>query len=592
MEPSELRFEFLDDQVPELALRSRPQHVKGATWDLPGRELGLAEHVSHEGTVAVRQQEVVPLFHDPGKGGGDGPHLGAGVVPGARAPGPIERIASESENYTTHARVTRDRQRTIAEYKTDGRREPLCPRRSNSESPLGDAVAEGESNLFCPLEFRYGRAEVRRLFSREQRLHRALLVEAALARAQGQLGIIPEDAAKAIAGAVDAVHLDRVDALESELRHDVMAISRALAEAAGASGAWVHFGATSADITDTALALEYRESLAVLRGDLGGILRTLAKLAHRHRATAEVARTHGQHAVPMSFGYKLAVFAAEFLRHRQRLDQLAPRLIVGKMAGAVGTGASFGPHAVDVERLVMEQLGLTAEEAPTQVVGRDRVAEFTNLLALMAGTAERLSTEIRNLQRTEIAEVQEPFDEARQVGSSTMAQKRNPMAAENVTSLARLVRAFALPPLENLALWHERDLTNSANERVVVPHSILLLDDMLHKLDAILAGLQVDTARMEELLHLSGGAIMAENLLLGLTAKRVPRAEAHELLRGLTRSEDSSATLAERASKDERLRAFLTEAEIAKLLDPSSYVQAAAAKTDRILARVDAALTE
>jgi adenylosuccinate lyase len=189
----------------------------------------------------------------------------------------------------------------------------------------------------------------------------------------------------------------------------------------------VHYGATSADITDTALALELKESATVLRGDLTELARVLVELAKRHRATPEIGRTHGQHGIPISFGYKVAVGAAEVVRHRRRLDELLPRLAVGKMAGAVGTGAGFGRHAEAVELGVMRRLGLTPDEAPTQIVGRDRIAEFTNWLALVSATAERLATEVRNLQRTEIAEVAEPFDEARQVGSSTMAQKRNPM---------------------------------------------------------------------------------------------------------------------------------------------------------------------
>ncbi|MHB8352134.1 MAG: adenylosuccinate lyase [Thermoplasmata archaeon] len=453
-------------------------------------------------------------------------------------------------------------------------------------------MADGDAELFCPLEFRYGRPEARRLFSRRRRLERALRVEAALALTQAELGMIPREAAEAIDRAVQEgrVTLGRVDALERELRHDVMAIARALGEATGDGGGWVHFGATSADITDTALALEHQEALVLLRRDLTELARSLLDLAHRHRATAEVGRTHGQHAVPTSFGYKMAGGAAEVLRQRQRLDEIAVRVAAGKMAGAVGTGASFGAHAVAVEEGVMRRLGLVADEAPTQVVGRDRIAELTNFLALLAGTCERLATEIRNLQRSEIAEAAEPFDEASQVGSSTMAQKRNPMASENVTSLARLVRAFALPPLENMALWHERDLANSANERVVIPHALLLTDDMLGKLQAVFHGLRVDPGRMRENLSSAGGAAMTEHLMLTLTARGVPRPEAHELLRRLTRTEAAARPLAERAAAEPAIRRYFSEEEILRILDPDSYVEAAAAKTDRIVERLTAVL--
>jgi adenylosuccinate lyase len=453
-------------------------------------------------------------------------------------------------------------------------------------------VADDGAALFCPLEFRYGRSEMRALFSRGARLGRALRVEAALALTQGDLGMVPKDAAAAIAAAAttDKVRVDRVDEFERELRHDVMSITRALAEAAGPAGRWVHFGATSADITDSALALELRESAGILRADLTALARALTDLARTHRATAEVGRTHGQHGVPISFGYKMAVAAAEVLRHRQRLDQLLPRLAVGKMAGAVGTGAGFGANAVDVEAGVMRRLGLTPDEAPTQITGRDRIAEFTNWLALMAGTAERLATEVRNLQRTEIAEVAEPFDESRHVGSSTMAQKRNPEVSETVTSLSRLVRAFALPPLENMVQWHERDLANSANERIVLPHSIVLADDLLTKLTRVFLGLRVDSARMAEEVARSAGGSMTENLMLALTSRGLPRSDAHELLRRLTKDLSAGPPLAERVKADPVVREWLDPAEVDGLLDPAAYVAAAAAKTDRVLRTLDAEL--
>ena len=420
-------------------------------------------------------------------------------------------------------------------------------------------------------------------------MNRALRVEAALALSEAELGMIPGDAAAEIdrAATLAKVSLDRVDALERTLKHDVMAMTRALAEVAGPAGRWVHFGATSADITDTAQALELKESGAILREDLTQLAKTLVELARKHRATPEVGRTHGQHGVPISFGYKMAVAAAEVTRHRDRLDELLPRLAVGKMAGAVGTGAGFGSHAADLEASVMHRLGLTADEAPTQIVGRDRIAEFTNFLALVASTAERLATEVRNLQRTEIAEVSEPFDEAHQVGSSTMAQKRNPMVSENVTSLARLVRALALPPLENMVQWHERDLANSANERIVLPHAIVLTDDYLQKLTDVFGGLKVDPERMAAEIARSGGGSMTENLMLALTSKGLARAEAHELLRTLTSGGTQGPSLVERAKASPAVRTHLSETEIDELVDPASYVRAAAAKTDRVVAELE-----
>ena len=447
-------------------------------------------------------------------------------------------------------------------------------------------MTDDGSSLFCPLEFRYGREEVRAIFSRGARLRRALRVEAALALAEAEVGLIPTEDAEAIdrAATPESVSLEQVDAIERETRHDVMALTRALAQAAGPAGRWVHYGATSADITDTALALELRECVTVLDADLVRLGLVLTGLARRHRATPTVGRTHGQHGVPLSFGYKMAVAAAEVGRHRHRLHELQRRLLVGKVAGAVGTGASFGEKASDVEEAVMRRLELVPDEAPTQIVGRDRLAELTNFLALLAGTAERLATEVRNLQRTEIAEVAEPFDEAHQVGSSTMAQKRNPMQSENITSLARLVRAFAGPPLENMVQWHERDLSNSANERIVIPHAIVLTDDILGKLADVFAGLEVDAPRMAEAVASGGGMAMTEHLMLALTAKGLARGDAHELLRNLTRGQAGRTSLAARAKSDPRVTRLLSPAELDALLDPASYVRAAAEKTDRVLA--------
>ncbi len=453
-------------------------------------------------------------------------------------------------------------------------------------------MAELDPGPVCALEFRYGRDEVRALFTREARLQRALQIEAALAESEAEAGTIPREAATAIAAAASGgtVTVSRVDELERELKHDVMAITRALAEKSGVGSGWVHFGATSNDITDTALALELKESAAILRDDLTGLSTALLTLARKHRATPEIGRTHGQSAVPLSFGYKMAVAAAEVARHRRRLDQLLPRLAVGKMSGAVGTGAGFGTNAEKIESGVMRRLGITADEAPTQIVGRDRIAEFTNLLALIAGTGERLSTEVRNLQRTEIGEVAEWFDESHQVGSSTMAQKRNPMLSENVTSLARVVRSLALPPLENMALWHERDLTNSASERIVIPHAVILTDDILRKLTDVFTRLVVDPARMARNLSEYGGAAMTESLMLALTQRGLARSQAHELLRTLTKDLGPGESLASRAKGSPEVGKRIPSEELDALLDPAGYVASAAEKTDRIVRALEGEL--
>jgi adenylosuccinate lyase len=448
-------------------------------------------------------------------------------------------------------------------------------------------VGAPPEELICPLDFRYGPPDVRALFTREAQLRRWLRVEAALAESLAELKVIPSAAAQAISRGASsgAVKLERFDALEAETRHDMMALTRALAEQSGEGGRWVHFGATSNDILDTALGMQLVEAADALDRYLWRLLQALLRQAETHRATPMVGRTHGQHAVPFTLGYKLASFVAEFQRHRERLREMRPRLSVGKMSGAVGTGASFDVLAPQVEELTLRRVGLTPEPAATQIVGRDRLAEFGAWMALAASSADRLATEVRNLQRSEIGELGEPFDEATQVGSSTMAQKRNPTNAENVSSLARLVRALSAVPLENMVQWHERDLANSANERIWVAHDVLLLTEMLQRLTKIVEGLRVDATRMEQNLKASGGAVMAEALLLALTERGFARADAHEVLRKLTRdlpSGDPAALLA-RARKSPELTAKFSEVEIERLLDPGAYVRASERKATRVL---------
>ncbi len=326
--------------------------------------------------------------------------------------------------------------------------------------------------LLCPLDYRYGRKEMKVVFSEENRLRTQLLVEAALARAQAKVGNISDDAAKVISekATTKFVKLDRVKEIESETKHDVMAVVRALSEQCGDAGKYVHLGATSNDIIDTAAALEFKEAIEIINSDVEMLIGTFSKLANEHRDTLMVGRTHGQFAIPTTFGFKISGYLMEMIRHRERLEEIKKRACVGKMSGAIGTGAGFGSEFFEIQKRVMEDLGLGTEEIATQVVSRDRYAELVGLLGLMATSCERFATEVRNLQRSEIAEVAEAFDIKKQVGSSTMAQKKNPVISENVCGLARVVRCYIAPEMENMVLWHERDLTNSSAERFIFPH--------------------------------------------------------------------------------------------------------------------------
>src|SRR2546421_847172 len=389
-------------------------------------------------------------------------------------------------------------------------------------------------SLLCPIDFRYGRPQMKRIFEEEARLQRLLDVEAALARAESKVGLVPREAASEITkkATTKLVTVKRVEELERETRHDLMAVVLALTEAcAGDAGKYVHLGGTSNDIQDSATALQLRDAIRVIEEGLDGLIDAFSDLATKHKKTIMLGRTHGQAAVPITFGLKMAVFASDVARQRERLRQATPRIVVGKMSGAVGTGAAFGPRASEIQSSVIAALGIGVEEASTQVVGRDRHAEFIAVGGNLAASLEKFCTEVRNLQRTEIGEVAEAFETTAQVGSSTMANKENPIASENVCSLARIVRSLVTPALENVPLWHERDLTNSAAERILITHACVFIDGMLARTPEILPTLHVYPDRMKENLEATKGQVMAEAVMMALVGKGLGRQEAHKLVR-------------------------------------------------------------
>ena len=445
-------------------------------------------------------------------------------------------------------------------------------------------------SLLCPIDFRYGRPKMKAVFEEETRLQRLLDVEAALARAEAKVGLIPREAAAEIVAKATTKHVSvkRVEELEKVTRHDLMAVVLALTEAcSGDAGKSVHLGATSNDIQDSATALQLRDAIRIIEEDLGDLVETFADLASKHKKTIMLGRTHGQAAVPITFGLKIAVFASEVARHRERLRQAAPRIVVGKMSGAVGTGAAFGPRAADIQTSVMADLGLGVEEAATQVVGRDRYAEFIAVLANVAASLEKFCTEVRNLQRTEIGEVAEAFEAKSQVGSSTMAQKENPVVSENVCSLARIVRSLVTPALENVPLWHERDLTNSAAERILIPHACVLIDEMLARTTEVFRTLRVFPDRMKANLEATNGQVMAEAVMMALTAKGLGRQEAHQLIRDAAQIARTKGTLLRDALLAEpRVSKLLSAKELDATMDPTSYLGQSASIVDSTLKRV------
>ena len=422
---------------------------------------------------------------------------------------------------------------------------------------------------------RYLTAEMEEVFEEEARLQYMLDVEAALALALAEVGLIPSEAASQIAekASVRYVKLERVKELEAKLEHDVMAVVEALAEACGEAGKYVHYGATSYDIVDTALGLQLKKALNILEARLSRLEEVLMGLAERYKGTIMVGRTHGQHALPITLGLKFAVWLREVSRHIQRLRQCRERVVVGKLTGAVGTQAGFGPEGLKVQRLVMERLGLKPVEVSTQIVQRDRHAELICLLAIIASTLDKFATEIRELQRTEIGELAEPFKLGEQVGSSTMPHKVNPVRCERICALAKVVRSLTLPALENVVSWQERDLTNSAAERFIIPEALILTDYMVNLMTRVLEGLRVDEARMRENLALTQGRIMSEAVMLALTRKGMGRQEAHRLLRELTaKSLSEGREFKEVLLESQAVRQYLSEEEVEEALKPENYL--------------------
>jgi adenylosuccinate lyase len=422
---------------------------------------------------------------------------------------------------------------------------------------------------------RYGTPEMLKVFEEEARVQRLLDVEAALALAHAEVGDIPRKDAEKIAAMASTkyVKVERVKAIEKEIKHDIASLVRALVEVCGSSGAYVHLGATSYDIVDTANALQLKAALEIVEKKLATLKSTLQKQAGRYKQTLMIGRTHGQHALPITLGFKFAVWGFEVSRHIQRLNDCRTRVVAGKVSGAVGTQASLGEHAARIQELVMKRLGISAAEISTQIVQRDRYAEFVCLLAMIAGSLENFATEIRELQRPEIGELFESFEKEHQVGSSTMPHKRNPETCERVCGLSRIVRSLCIPALENVVTWHERDLTQSSAERFIFPESCILVDYLLQLMGNIVANLRVDEQRMLRNLDLTRGRAMSEAVMMALVAKGVNRQEAHELLRKLTiKSEVEKRHFREILLEDALVSGKLSEKEVDEALDSKNYL--------------------
>ena len=410
---------------------------------------------------------------------------------------------------------------------------------------------------------RYTPPEMGRIWTDQRRYETWLSVECAAADAMAVHGLIPADAARDIRerGKVDAA---RVDEIERTTRHDVIAFTTAVAEHVGPSARWLHFGLTSSDVLDTAQALQLRESCDLLLADVDKLLGAIRDRAFDHKHTPMIGRTHGVHAEPMTFGLKLALWFDELVRDRERLTRAREAISVGKISGAVGTYAHLAPG---IAQSVFDQLGLRPAPVASQVIQRDRHAELLSALAITAASLETFALEIRGLQKTEIGEVEEPFAKG-QKGSSAMPHKRNPIGCEQITGLARLVRANALAALENVALWHERDISHSSVERIIFPDSFCSLDHMVRHFTGIVRDLVVYPERMLENLDRSRGVVFSGTVLLELARRGVSREEAYTWVqRNAMRSHDEHLDFKELLRKDEDVSQMLPLNDIDEVFD-------------------------
>jgi adenylosuccinate lyase len=402
------------------------------------------------------------------------------------------------------------------------------------------------------------------IWSDEARLANWLEIEILAVEAWAELGRIPPEAATAVRTRA-SFSLERVQELEAVTRHDVAAFVQCVGESVGDEGRWVHFGMTSSDVLDTGFALQLRAAADIVLSRLEGLLRVVKGLALAHRDTVMVGRSHGVHAEPISFGHKVAVWAFELDRDRERLRRAREIVSVGAISGAVGTYAQVDPR---VEELVCARLGLRTAEASTQIVQRDRHAEFMTTFAIVASTLDKIATEIRHLARTEVREVQEPFAEG-QKGSSAMPHKRNPVASERISGLARVIRGHAQAALENVALWHERDISHSSAERVIFPDACALLDFMLVETTKVLEGLLVFPDRMRRNLEADGGLAFSQGVLLALVDRGLSRDDAYRIVQGASSAAwDEGADFRSELGKIPEVRTLLSVDELDELFDP------------------------
>ena len=443
-----------------------------------------------------------------------------------------------------------------------------------------------------PIDFRYGTHEMRAVWSEETRFSCIVAAEVALAKAEAAHGMIPAAAAAEIEKNAKNASLARSKEIEAEISHDMMAIVKAVSEVCGEPGRWIHYGATSNDILDTATGLQIGQALDLIDAKLRRLLGVLLQRSKETKTLVCVGRTHGQHGVPTTYGLRFAIWASELGRHIERLGQLRPRVVVGQMTGAVGTQAAMGSKGMEVQATMMQELGLVPVDVSNQVISRDRYAEYFMFLANVATTLDKIGIEIRSLQRTEIGEVEEAFG-AKQVGSSTMPHKRNPIKSEQVCGLARIIRSSVEPALQNNTLWDERDLTNSSCERVIFPEASILTDHCIQLMTTVLLGLVINRAAIRRNLAFLHGINMAESVMIELTKRGMSRQDAHERVRlASMQALAEGRPLADLLGMDTEVVRYCNKSDILKLLSPDTYIGTSVVQVERVIDKLSPLVRE
>ena len=436
---------------------------------------------------------------------------------------------------------------------------------------------------------RYGTKEMLDLFREQKKIDYQLEIEAAAALSQSEIGLISKSVAKDIARAAKSgkITAKRIKQLEAKSDHDTAALVESLAEKCKKeSRPWIHYGLTSNDLVDTSNSMQMRDAINIIQPKVSKLSILLAKNALKYKNVPAVGRTHGQHASIISFGLKFANWAAEMSTHLERLDEIKKRILICKTLGVVGTGSLMGKNAIKVQDRVAKKLSLYPAKVTTQIIPRERYAEYIFQLALLGATLEKISIEIRNLQRTEIREVSEHFKKG-QMGSSAVPTKRNPIKSERISSLSKLLRSQINTSFENIPLWHERDLSNSANERFTIPMSSILLDEMLETMLKVIGNLQVDTKRVKENLHMTKGQIFAEFVLEALIKKGIPRFKAYrDVQRVAFNAHKKGINYIDAIKNDKVISSSLSNNEIKSIFIPEKHLGASLVIIDNVYKHV------